>query len=393
MIPPPRLLYVAPSSFTLAHHLRGQIQFLTKQGYDIDVVCADDTRAREAAARENARLVPVAIDRYPFSLRSVSAYAHLVRLMRRRRYGVVNCSTKNGGLLGALAARRAGVPGVVYIVRGLARGPVHATTRHVFLTVERMICRLADRVVMLGYSTMDLFLQRGVCPREKMVVLGGGSENGIDIDRFSLTANVRAEASRLRDSLGVGAGDQVFGFVGRLDRSKGIAELAEAWALLRRRFERTHLLLLAPVERDPSLVDSLARLGEDRHVHSLGFMPDPRAAYAAMDCLVLPSYGEGFPNVVLEAAAMERPTIATNVPGCVDAIVDEVTGLLVEARSAVALAAGLERFLIDPAAGGRWGQMGRQRSVTLFRQELIWKALAELYSDLLSPHPRETSHA
>jgi glycosyltransferase involved in cell wall biosynthesis len=217
--------------------------------------------------------------------------------------------------------------------------------------------------------------------------------NGIDTAHFSLSADVRADAARLRDRLGVEPRDPVVGFVGRLDRDKGIAALGDSWALLRRKYRRAHLLLLSPVERDPSLVDTLATLGQDRRVHLLGFMSDPRAAYAAMDCLVLPSYGEGFPNVVLEAAALERPTIATRVPGCVDAVVNEVTGLLVEPRSASALVAGLERFLTDPDSGRRWGRAARERSVAHFRQELIWTALAELYANLTDPRHTEIPHA
>ena len=105
--------------------------------------------------------------------------------------------------------------------------------------------------------------------------------------------------------------------------------------------------------------------------------------YAAMDIVVLPTYREGFPNVPLEASAMAKPVVATRVTGCVDAVVDEETGLLVPVRDAAALASALSRYVVDPALRERHGRLARARVLRLFQRELIWEAIHRKYVECL----------
>ncbi|MHC4504221.1 MAG: glycosyltransferase, partial [Planctomycetota bacterium] len=122
----------------------------------------------------------------------------------------------------------------------------------------------------------------------------------------------------------------------------------------------------------------------DERIVSTGFLGDMPPTYALMDVLALPTYREGFPNVPLEAAAMELPVVATRVTGCVDAVVDGVTGTLVPPRDASALAEATGRYLRDPGLCRRHGQAGRERVLRHFRQERVWTALYEDYLRLLS---------
>ncbi len=105
---------------------------------------------------------------------------------------------------------------------------------------------------------------------------------------------------------------------------------------------------------------------------------------SAMDVIALPTYREGFPNVALEAAAMALPIVATSVPGCVDAVEDGATGILVPARDAEALARALDRYLTDPTLRATHGEAARRRAVSQFRSEAIWEGVAQEYDDLLA---------
>src|SRR5262249_30278479 len=104
---------------------------------------------------------------------------------------------------------------------------------------------------------------------------------------------------------------------------------------------------------------------------------------AAMDVLALPTYREGFPNVLLEAAAMERPVVATRVTGCPDAVVDGVTGTLVPPRDPAALAAALAAYVADPALRREHGRAARRHVLARFAPEAIWDAQAAVYARLL----------
>ena len=235
----------------------------------------------------------------------------------------------------------------------------------------------------MSRSNLEIFSSKQICPQEKLVLIGGGSDNGVDVDHFCLSDPVRMEAVALRKAIDIPHDASVIGFVGRLDLAKGIRELSDAWEMVREKHDSVHLVILAPPEVDPALAMTLETLKKDERVHVLGFLKDPVVGYAVMNCLVLPSYAEGFPNVILEAGAMELPVIATRVAGCVDAVVEQQSGLLVEPRSAVALAKGIEELLEDPGKARQYGKNGRERCVRQFKRELIWQGYADLYDRLI----------
>jgi glycosyltransferase involved in cell wall biosynthesis len=172
--------------------------------------------------------------------------------------------------------------------------------------------------------------------------------------------------------------------MGRVARDKGVVELANAWSRLRETHPRLHLLLCGQLEVEGAPMESaVAALQADARVHFTGLDWNTPSLYAAMDVVALPTYREGFPNVALEAAAMELPIVATSVPGCTDAVQDGVTGTLVAPRDATALADALERYLADPRLRARHGEAGRRRVLAEFRRDAICEAIAAEYRTLL----------
>jgi glycosyltransferase involved in cell wall biosynthesis len=250
--------------------------------------------------------------------------------------------------------------------------------------IESLISRLSNRVVVLSESNRALFLEKRYCPAHKLVVIGAGSINGVDTTLFSPSDKLRSSGAAFRTANGIPARSYVFGYVGQLSLHKGLLELAEAWRLLRDSQPDVRLMIVSPPEVDGGVKSAFARLKTDPRVHITGFLPDPAIAYAAMDCLILPSHGEGFPIVTLEAGAMELPAIATAVAGCVDAVVHEHTGLLVEPRDAAALCGAMQRVLADPERSRQWGKNARRRCLAQFRQEMVWQGYADLYHQLMS---------
>lgn len=188
-----------------------------------------------------------------------------------------------------------------------------------------------------------------------------------------------------RRRLGIPADAVVLGFLGRLVRDKGILELAEAWRRLREEWPAAHLLLVGPFEaQDPVPRELEASLREDPRVHLTGMDWNTPPLYASMDLLVLPTHREGFPNVPLEAAAMELPVVTTSIPGCVDAVADGETGTLVPASDATALTQAIRRYLRNASLRRQHGVAGRSRVLCAFRQEAIWEALHAEYERLLT---------
>jgi glycosyltransferase involved in cell wall biosynthesis len=153
--------------------------------------------------------------------------------------------------------------------------------------------------------------------------------------------------------------------------------------MMRDRFPNAHLLLVSPPEIDPRLAEEVGELQRDSRVHFSGFLPDPRPAYATMSCLVLPSYSEGFPNVILEAGAMELPVIASRVTGCSDAVIHERTGILTNPKDARALALAIMQVLRYPNEAAERAQRARERCIRDFKPEALWQRYADLYRSLI----------
>lgn len=377
------VLWIVPSWFTLHYHLSGRIAFLRTRGFDIHVVSNPDPRALETLEAQNAPYYPMDIARGIAPCRDLMTLYQLVQVIRRTGADLIGASTKKGGFLGAIAAHLTGRP-MLYVVRGLEIGKPGRVMRWLFRWIERFTCALADRILMISKSNLAYFLEHRICPAAKMIMLGSGSSNGVDVDLFCRTPAVIKAGRVLRQEMGIPEEATVLGFVGRLSAEKGIKELEQVWGELRSRYSTVHLLVVSPPEVDPQISMSIERMQADTHVHFTGFMPDPVPAYAAMDCLVLPSHSEGFGVVVIEAGAMQVPTVATRVPGCVDAVVSGQTGLLVDANSPTALFRGIERLLLNSAERRTFGVNARQRCVAEFSQRIIWQEISDLYDRMIS---------
>jgi glycosyltransferase involved in cell wall biosynthesis len=293
---------------------------------------------------------------------------------------IVQAHTPKGGLLGMLAARAAGVRCRIYQMRGLPLMTARGLMRSLLTLTEQISCAQATRVICQSPSLMSAALEERLCAPERIGVVLKGS-NGVDaLGRFDPSRHA-GRREGLRAQWGLPKDALVIGFVGRLVRDKGLVELWEAWQLLRSRIPTLHLLLAGPFEpRDPVPAEIVEALKSDARVHLVGFTADTPAVYAASDVVTLPSYREGFPNVPLEAAAMGLPVVATTIAGCVDAVEDEVTGLLVPARDSLALAGALERYASDSSLRRAHGQAGRARVCSEFQRERIWAAQLELYA-------------
>jgi glycosyltransferase involved in cell wall biosynthesis len=227
-------------------------------------------------------------------------------------------------------------------------------------------------------------------------VLGSGSSNGVDISRFLLTPPLLNRLAELRQELKIPLEAQVVGFVGRLTRDKGVAELVKAFYRLCETSAVVWLLLVGDFEDgDPLPPDVRRAIETNSRIIRTGFVPETTVYYHLMDVLALPSYREGFPNAILEAHAAGKAVVATRATGIADAVVDGVTGVLVPVGDAETLANGLESLLRNKDLATSMGNAGRERVRREFQQERIWGALAGEYSHLLSarglPQPETES--
>jgi glycosyltransferase involved in cell wall biosynthesis len=365
--------------------LSGQVQYMRDRGYTVYVVSAPGEDLVRFAARYGATPHAVPMTRRITPFRDLLAVLALARLLRRLRPTIVHAHTPKGGLVGMLAGWLARAPVRVYHLRGLAWRPEDAMRSRLLRITERVSCGLAHRVFAVSRSLREAAIGQRLCEADRILVLEGGSGNGVDAEHRFHPRLREEKGVATRRRLGIDPDAPVIGFVGRLARDKGIVELAAAWRELRQAFPDAHLLLVGPIEEnDPLPFDVLGVLEADARVHTTGLDWDTPPLYAAMDVVALPTYREGFPNVPLEAAAMELPVVATRIPGCEEAVKEGVTGTLVPVGDPAALAEALAAYLADPEKRRRHGAAGRARVLAEFRPQAIWQSLHEEYERLVA---------
>jgi glycosyltransferase involved in cell wall biosynthesis len=352
-------------------------------GIETHVLSSPGDELDSFAAREGAHAHGVPMERRITPIRDLLAVFGICRVMRSVRPRIVHAHTPKAGVLAMVAARLVRIPVRVYHLHGLRFMTAEGFPRLLLRWTDKISCLLAHRVLCVSHSVRKVAVQEGICSAEKIRVLLGGSINGIDVQRFQ-PADARTRAAG-RAALGIPLDAFVVGFIGRIVRGKGIVELAAAWQMLRERFADLRLLIIGPVEpQDPVPAEVLAALRSDPRVTMRDLDWDTPPLYAAMDLLALPSYREGFPVTPLEAAAMGLPVIATQTLGCIDAVVDGVTGTLIPPRDVSALVDAIARYRTDAQLTREHGEAGRARVSKDFRQEAIWNAMREEYFALVA---------
>lgn len=319
-------------------------------------------------------------------LEDLRTVARLTRLVSRLEPDVVHAFATKPAVWGRIAARLAGAPVIVGTLPGRgslfwASGPRVRALRTVYRGLQAVACRCSDLTVFYNESDAEELTASGVVPPEQAAIVPG---SGVPTDVFDPGRVPRSTRRELRRELGAGPDEVVVTMVGRVIRTKGVLEFAEAARRLARENAPARFVLVGP--DDPRSVDRLDREERRRLEESvlwLGERSDVRDLLAASDVFVLPSYGEGIPRVVMEAASMALPVVATRVPGCRDVVEDGASGLLVPARDAGALAEAVRRLVADPAVRRRLGQAGRRTAVERFDTRAIVEMTASHYRRLM----------
>lgn len=386
----PRVLHVTTVPVTLPF-LAGHVTHAKRNGMEVHALSSPGEPLDEFGRNLEIDVHPALMPRRITPLADLAAVWQIVRVIRHVRPTIVDAHTPKGGLLAMIAATLCRVPVRIYHQHGLPLMTATGLKRLILRWTERTACWLAHQVICVSESVRGVAIAEALCSAENIKVLGHGSIDGIDANGKFNPTRVSSESSRrVRARYQIPEGAPVIGFVGRIVRDKGLIELAQSWRVLREEYPSLHLLVAGPFEsQDPIPTDVETFLRSDARIHLAGMVHDMPDIYRTLDLLVLPTYREGFPASLLEAAAMELPVIATRIPGCIDAVRDEETGLLVPVGDAEALTAAIRTYVDDPILRRRHGANGRHRALRDFDPENLRNALFQEYLRLLGEHGRD----
>ena len=329
-----KICYVVTIPLTIRSFFIPQLKYLADNGFDVSVICSPDDTIADVLGN-SISYIPVEMPRGISVLGSLRATQHLKSIFRREKFDLIQYSTPNAAFYASIAAKMDGCSMRNYHMMGLRYLGATGFERFVLKMLEKITCSNSTSIECVSKSNMELGIEEGLFPREKVTVVWNGSTGGVDLERFDVSKRQQWR-DEVRNGLGYSNEDFVYGFVGRITRDKGINELLEAYFRLH---TDAKLLLIGRVESIKSLnAELLEKARNHPNVRFHDPVIDIERYYAAIDALILPSYREGFGNVVIEAAAMGTPAIVSDIPGPTEAIDRDKTALVVPARDPTALA-------------------------------------------------------
>jgi glycosyltransferase involved in cell wall biosynthesis len=346
---PPTLVISINASWNIVNFRSGLIRGLQRAGYRVVALAPRDAWS-ERLGELGVEFHPIAMDRKGLSpAKDLGLLRRYRRTLRRLRPDAFLGYTAKPNVWGSLAAQSLGIP-VINNVSGLGTAFIRGGwLGRLVAALYRLAFRRSATVFFQNEEDRDLFVARRIVAAGKAKLLPG---SGIDTARFRPTPPAGGEDRPF-----------VFLLIARLLRDKGVGEYVEAARRVRREAPDTRFRLLGFLDADNRSAFSRTELEawvDDGLIDYLGASDDVRPAIADSDCVVLPSYREGLPRTLLEAAAMGKPLIATDVPGCRQVVRHGVNGLLCGVRDAESLAAAMLEMLRAPAerrAG--WGKAAR----------------------------------
>jgi len=378
-------MVVVVNSAIAVGFLQGQLEYFQKRGFDVTLLCPERRHGEwQVTEPAGVSVIEVPMERKIAPLRDLISLWRVWRIMRALRPAVTNVGTPKAGLLGGFAAWLNRVPCRFYTLHGLRFETTNGLKRLLLICMERLACVFAHRVVCVSHSVREKAITAKLTRRERTLVFGSGSCNGLDASLFAPNPKLMERAAALRRQLRIPERAAVVLFVGRLTRDKGIPELVEAFMRLDKKFPNLRLMLVGCFEtEDPLPAKTRRQLERHRGIIFAGAVQDIASYYAAADIVVLPSHREGLPTVILEAQAAGRPVVGAAATGVVDLVTDGETGLLFPVGDSAALSKAIARLLTDQVLVRKLEAAGQERVRHKFQQEPIWDALYRAYMQVL----------
>ncbi|MGB3343717.1 MAG: glycosyltransferase family 4 protein [Aequorivita sp.] len=384
----PKLIRITTVPISLQKLLEGQLEFMQNH-FQVTAISADKNALEVLGKERGYSTYHLEMTRQITPFSDIKAVYKLYSYLKREKPTIVHSHTPKAGIVGMMAAWMAKVPHRLHTVAGLPLMEATGKKRKLLDFVEKLTYRFATKVYPNSKGLYDFIVTEKLAKPEKLKIIGQGSSNGIDTQYFNPTL-FASTRNTLRKDLNIPPDSFVFVFVGRLVGDKGINELVAAFKRLDVEDERIEnrekrLLLVGPLETelDPLKAETLQAIENNPNIISVGYQQDVRPYFAAADALAFPSYREGFPNVVMQAGAMELPSIVTDINGCNEIIIPNVNGLIIPPKNTEALAEAMQVLLNDPKLYQRLKSNARTQITTRFERQQVWDALLEEYQELL----------
>lgn len=364
-----------PIMFFMLPHIR-----MLQQHYDLTIIVNTDNPHFLRPHGIDVKVMPVRIERKISVIQDLKALFRLISIFRKNDFQLIHSIAPKAGLLTMIAGAVSKIPIRIHCFTGQVWANSSGMKRLFLKHIDKLTALCATHLLTDSQSQRDILLSEKIASSKKLTVLANGSVSGVDPERFCANRELR---EGIRNQLDVSADAVLFLFLGRLTRDKGVMDLAEAFKRLMCDTHNAEILFVGPDEENLQckIIKSLKEFSN--RAHFIGYTKTPEQYMMAADVLCLPSYREGFGMVTIEAAATGIPSIASNIYGISDAVIDKETGLLHTPGNISEIASCMSVMCKDVGTRNKLGCNARERAIKLFSQDILVKALKDFYYLLL----------
>lgn len=377
-----KVLRVAALSGSLGILLRGQLKFLNEY-YEVKGVASEDDKLYQLAEDEGVEVIPVTVNRKISPLQDLKSLYRLYRVFKKEKPFIVHSITPKAGLLSMMAAYFAGVPHRLHTFTGLVFPTSTGVLKQVLIFFDKVICFCATKIYPEGKGVKNDLIEYGIT-KKQLKVIGHGNVNGIDLSIFDPDLYSTDYKNDLKKELGIGAEDFLFLFVGRMVEDKGITELVEAFKKVQQKNNWVKLLVVGTYNKAacpfPKYIEE--ELNTNKDIIEVGWQTDVRPYFAISNVLVFPSYREGFPNVVLQAGAMGKFCIVTDINGSNEIIEDGQNGKIIPVKDVKSLENEMLACLKNKSEHQTYNKVFRELIRSKYEQKFVWNSILDEYQKL-----------
>ena len=362
-------------------------ELIGRENIELTLVCSNGYLFENLKSPNNYRLIPIEIKRDISLLWDIKSLITLIIFLRKEKFDIVHSNTPKAGLLVSVAAFIARVPIRLHHFTGQRWVFMKGMKRKILILCDKLTSTLNTHCFADSKSQVDFLINHNIIKRKRISCLGEGSFGGVDLEMFS-KEKFQLNVTRTKNTLNLKEGDFVISFLGRVVKDKGIKELVKAFKFLEKKYNFLHLLLIGPFEeeQDPLDYDILSEIKSNPRIHAVGMALTPQKFLAVTDLFCLASYREGFGSVVLEANAMQIPSVGTNIVGLRDSIIDGETGLLCEPYNDNSLSEKIEQLIVNQNLRANMGKRAYARVKKTYSCNIMKDLLLEKYFHLMENH-------
>lgn len=324
-----KICFVTTVSITLKSFVVDLAKYLYNTNeFEIWFVCDYDEEFKNSLP-EYIHYHPISMKR-GISFDGLRVIKQLKELFKKEKFDLVQYSTPNASLYTSIAAKQAKVPVRLYCQWGILYVGFNGIKRKIFKFIEKLVCKNSTYIEPDSFGNLEFSRNEGLYKDNKSSVVWNGSASGVNLEKFNYS-NKSLWRKEVRKKYNISNDIKVFIFVGRITRDKGINELISATKMLINDGANFRLLIVGNIEGIGTLQKDLYKWSTtEKKIIYCGYTNEVEKYLAASDIYVLPSYREGFGTAVIEAEAMGLPVIVTNIPGPIDAMIKNKTGLVIE---------------------------------------------------------------